>query len=412
MSTVVCVALSIFVLQSSVFAGARERPPTCFGGRATIVGTDGADVLVGTEGADVIVARAGRDKVIAKGGKDRICTGGGPDVVNGGGDSDRVAGGPGGDVIRGGAESDNVHGNSGADDVRGGADADFLRPSDGNDFVHGGAGFDVAEYFDARKGIRAHLGGARVTGSGVDRVFSVSQVEGTKFDDVIIGGSARESLNGYGGDDRLRGRGGLDTLWGGSGDDSLEGGSGADYAAFYLSRRPVVADLATGRARGDGADDVSSIASLFGSTHADTLIGNSGANHFIGGNPGDVTEDQIEGRGGADVLFAFGDTSFEGGAGTDTVRFLNGPAVVDLTTGVATSGGFAFSLSGVEAITGTDEDDQLVGDAAANRLSGGGGDDVLSGAEGDDALDGGAGSDRCLNGETNSRCEESPGPTS
>jgi Ca2+-binding RTX toxin-like protein len=385
-------------------------------------------VLEGTKGNDVFVARGGRDKVIAKGGVDKICTGSGQDVVVGGADRDQVAGGPSGDVLRGGGDSDDLHGNAGADVLAGGVAADFLRPSSGNDVVRGGEGPDVVQYFDARNGIRADLGRARVRGAGTDRVFSVSQIEGTKFDDVLIGGNASEALLGYGGDDRLRGRGGLDYLWGGAADDSLQGGSGADYAIFYDSPEPVVANLVKGRARGEGRDDLSGIASLFGSSHADTLIGDAGENHFFGGSPGDFVVDEVEGRGGPDLLYAFGDASFDGGAGTDTIRFLTGPAVADLSTGIATSGGFAFSLSGVEAIIGTGEDDQLAGDAGANRFAADDGDDVLSGAEGsdalrgdagddqldggldDDVLDGGPGTDRCVNGETARRCEDVHGP--
>lgn len=49
--------------------------PTCFGKRATIVGTPGDDRLVGTGGRDVIVGRGGDDVILGRGGRDRICGG-------------------------------------------------------------------------------------------------------------------------------------------------------------------------------------------------------------------------------------------------------------------------------------------------------------------------------------------------
>ena len=63
---------------------ASAAPPRCFGERATIVGTGGADVLVGTDRADVIVGRGGDDTIRGKDRADLICAGGGDDLVKGG----------------------------------------------------------------------------------------------------------------------------------------------------------------------------------------------------------------------------------------------------------------------------------------------------------------------------------------
>jgi Ca2+-binding RTX toxin-like protein len=53
----------------------------CFGRRATIVGTQRADVLRGTARADVIVALGGNDRITGLGRGDRICAGAGNDVI-------------------------------------------------------------------------------------------------------------------------------------------------------------------------------------------------------------------------------------------------------------------------------------------------------------------------------------------
>jgi hypothetical protein len=72
---------------------ASAAKPKCFGERATVVGTRGAEILKGTRKADVIVAKEGNDDVRAKGGKDRICGGPGDDILDGGPGRDRFSGG-------------------------------------------------------------------------------------------------------------------------------------------------------------------------------------------------------------------------------------------------------------------------------------------------------------------------------
>ena len=57
-----------------------------------------------------------------------------------------------------------------------------------------------------------------------------------------------------------------------------------------------------------------------------------------------------------------------------------------------TAEGGTDTLRNIEGIRGSDFDDTLTGDAAANLIEGGDGDDLLTGNAGDDTLDGGAGS--------------------
>ena len=60
---------------------------------------------------------------------------------------------------------------------------------------------------------------------------------------------------------------------------------------------------------------------------------------------------------------------------------------------------FEFVVSGVVDATGTDKDDTLTGDGAANRLSGGAGTDILTGGAGADTLSGGASGDNLYGGD-------------
>ncbi len=85
--------------------------PTCFGERATIVGTEGSDRINGTQGRDVIVGLGGNDRINGLSGDDLICSGDGDDHVNGNN---------GNDAIDGGSGYDRVTGNGGFDTCVGG----------------------------------------------------------------------------------------------------------------------------------------------------------------------------------------------------------------------------------------------------------------------------------------------------
>ncbi|HEU4481335.1 MAG TPA: hypothetical protein VFS18_05570, partial [Actinomycetota bacterium] len=66
--------------------------PTCFGKKATIVGTNRNENKVvelrGTRGNDVIVGRGGSDLIYGRGGDDLICSGGGDDSIEAGSGDD------------------------------------------------------------------------------------------------------------------------------------------------------------------------------------------------------------------------------------------------------------------------------------------------------------------------------------
>jgi Ca2+-binding RTX toxin-like protein len=144
---------------------------------------------------------------------------------------------------------------------------------------------------------------------------------------------------------------------------------------------------------------------------ANTLAGRSFADLFIGlgGN------DSLAGKAGDDV-FAFylgadghysgaaGDT-IAGGAGTDTLRFLDQGTVgatVNLATGIVTGGDLDGAsnahVNGIEWAAGTIFDDHFIGNGGANLFVGRDGDDTLHGAGGSDTLEGGAGDDLLAGG--------------
>jgi hypothetical protein len=100
---------------------------TCFGHKATTVGTRGNDHLVGTPARDVIVALGGHDQVYARGGNDLVCGGRGPDELHLGQGADKARSDRGNDRVEGDDGEDFLDGGEGADLLDGGASTDTCK---------------------------------------------------------------------------------------------------------------------------------------------------------------------------------------------------------------------------------------------------------------------------------------------
>ncbi|HEY6661371.1 MAG TPA: calcium-binding protein, partial [Sphingomicrobium sp.] len=218
-------------------------------------------------------------------------------------------------------------------------------------------------------------------------VTGIENVDGSELDDTLIGDDNANVLNGLDGNDTLEGRGG---------DDTLDGGNGTDTASYGGSAGPVEVDLGAGQTfeyAADGitvvsTDTLANIENAVGSAFGDVLFGSSG-NNFLSGLGGD---DIISGQ--------QGDDSLDGGAGFDTAWYAgaSGGVTVNLVTGTASGADGNDSLAGIEAVTGSNFDDVLTGDAGANSLTGRTGNDTLDGGAGDDFLRPGAGDDTIIGG--------------
>ena len=199
--------------------------------------------------------------------------------------------------------------------------------------------------------------------------------------------------------------------------DRLRGPTEGDEA-FSLSVTPVL-PVASGGAGAFGSatilnDDPPPVAGdalgnvLEGGRFGDDIRGFGGAD-LLQGRLGD---DLLSGGDGPDTLEGgLGNDTLDGGAGFDSASYAGASAAViaSLANPAANrgdAGGDAYR--GVEALIGSDFDDLLLGDAAANRIDGGlgadelvgaGGDDILFGEAGDDTLHGGAGADRLEGGD-------------
>jgi beta-glucanase (GH16 family) len=201
-------------------APATAASQTCFGHRATIVGTEGDDHLVGTAARDVIVPGRGNDRVRARQGNDLVCGGSGRDTLYGGRGRDLLNGGHGDDLMRAGPGDDRMD-----DDAAVYADR-FL----------GGRGWDRVSW-NGRRAVVANLASGLARGHGRDVLRGIESLVGTRGQDTLVGDAGRNTLKGMVGNDRIEGRGGRDSLDGGAGSDLLDGGAGTDTCRLGESVR-------------------------------------------------------------------------------------------------------------------------------------------------------------------------------
>jgi Ca2+-binding RTX toxin-like protein len=319
----------------------------------------------------------------------------------------------GNDLMDGGAGNDTFHQGAaaqGADDMDGGTGSDLcdysLRTNpvsvnlDGAD-NDGEAGEGdncggVVDFFGPIVG-RATQGGPSegdpIAGQDVENVAGGSgndNLTGSDEANVLSGNAGNDTLTGNGGTDVLNGGDGDDWMIPGAGNDTAAGGAGTDtvdYASAGAGGVGVNVNLATGQASGEGNDTISDTENASGSSFADSIRGNTGAN-------------VLNARGGNDaVQGSDGDDTINGGAGADV---LNGNGANDRV-----SGG-----NGADTLRGGGGNDNLNGGPAADTIYGGAGNDVLSGGAGPDDHRGGPGTDRCNpgapglgNGDTAQGCE-------
>ncbi len=133
-----------------------------------------------------------------------------------------------GDIDLFGSNDDTINGLNGND---------IIKPGDGLDTIDGGEGTDTLDYGfslfagSPNGGINVSLRDGQEFNDGFGNTGTISNVEnvtGTRFNDIIIGGSGKNVLNGKDGNDVLGAFGESDTLNGGKGNDTLVGSIGND----------------------------------------------------------------------------------------------------------------------------------------------------------------------------------------
>jgi Ca2+-binding RTX toxin-like protein len=326
-----------------------------------------------------------------------------------------------GDQIDGANGNDNlIFGYGGRDSINGGAGNDTIIGGPGQDTIDGGSGIDTADYSTSASAVTVNLTTGTGTGGDAqgDVLSNIENLNGSNYNDSLTGDAGANLLMGNDGNDTLRGGGGDDTLIGGAGADVLDGGTGIDTASYAISGAAVTVNLTTGTGTGGDAqgDTLTAIENVIGSSYNDSLTGDGNANVLSGGGGNDTLSggagnDLLNGGIGNDSLLGGdGNDTLIGGEGADVLNGGNGTDLADysasvsgvtvnLTTGTGAGGDAqGDTLTGIENLAGSAQNDSLTGDGNANVLSGGAGSDTLSGGAGNDTLFGGDGNDTLIGG--------------
>lgn len=441
------------------------------GGDDLLIGGAGADVLYGDDQQDVLEGHNGDDQLFGGGDADQLSGGKGADTLDGGDGIDTVdysqanrdvmvgvsialnntnftaSGGEAtgdilknvenvvgtdyGDIIN--AEGANfktyLEGGGGGDYLGGGDESDFLQGGAGGDYIDGRGGEDATTYVFSWAGVDIDLNRYHQQGGDAqnDVLVNLEDIQGTVFDDRLVGNGLDNVFDAGSGNDRLDGGGGRDTILAGDGDDTvyargdddlLDGGGGRDTLSYERANGAVDVDLGLTQKGGDfshapdrivmriPATDafrgISTFADLTGSRFADTLTGDITDNRILGG----AGADTIKGMGGFDRLVGgAGADAIDGGAGIDWVEYddsLFQSVQVNLTGLVANTGGtaqgdtfqfdFTTFASTVENVLGSRYGDTLTGSAVDNiinpNISGNAVSETVDGGDGVDTLQG------------------------
>ncbi len=306
-------------------------------------------VMGGTEGVNRMQSGAGDDTLWGDGGNDRLEGGAGNDSLNGGaGDDiitdsfgdDNIKGGAGNDVINGGPGLNLILGGEGSDSIVTGNDVSEVFAGPGNDFIFGNTPNAAMFGNEGDDWIQNGTAGGS-PGDNLDP-FGRDPIRGN---DVFVGSGNVDRFIGEGGDDLMNGMTGADRNEGGSGFDwvfSQNTGAAVDIdlTRAILPNPPVgtldrylLVEGASGwnlddTIRGDNNTSVQ-LAAIDPATGQNNALDNSnnpaGGNHtaanriamidglnallggatsFSAGNIllGGSGSDQIEGRGGNDII--------------------------------------------------------------------------------------------------------------
>lgn len=345
-----------------------------------LYGAAGNNILNGAGGADLMVGGDGSDTYYVDDAGDQVSE---TNATQASGGSDTVY-----SFLTSYALSANVENlrilASGDANGTGNSLNNILFSGGGNNILNGRAGNDTASYLYASQGVSIDLGlntAQDTRGSGTDTLLNIENLQGSKYDDTLLGNDASNILNGDAGNDSLDGKAGADTLIGGDGNDNYYVDNSGDLVS------ETNATLASG-----GNDTV------FSSLAAYTL-GNNVENLRI------LSSGDANGTGNAlnnNIHAGSGNNILDGGAGNDLLVYLKATGGIllnlGLTTAQNTGGSGIDTIRNFERVSGSNYNDKLIGDGAANTLYGNAGDDRLNGGDGNDVLIGGSGTDTLIGG--------------
>ena len=387
-----------------------------YGGRGDdfLDGGDGNDNLNGSDGNDILHGGNGDDTLNGYDGDDLLDGGLGNDSLSGGNGNDTLAGGDGDDYLSGGGGDDTYLFNQGSGhDIIEDYDP-YSRTPSLHDVVEFGRGLrpeDVSLVHTNGSLVMAFAGTADSL-TVVHHFYGDSShieqfkfADGTVWDDtyikartITLGTAESETIFGYsGGANRIFGLDGDDQIYGDEGDDRIEGGRGNDTVYGRSGDDRISGGEGDDHLEGEGGNDVY----LFGYGAGRDIINDA----FWGSNaPAEIdaieldqgiTPDAVSlSRVGNDLVL-----SLEGESDSLTVEHYFQDAryrIEEIRFADGTVWGLEAIRSGVEeyrTVRGTNNADNLIGDALNNLIYGLGGDDTLMGDDGLDQLYGGAGND-------------------
>ena len=305
---------------------------------------------------------------------------------------------------------DTLFGDSGNNTLEGALGNDILDGGAGDDYLDGGDGSDTVYYNQATSGVSVNLGidgtpQAIGGGMGTDTLVSIENVIGSLYADTFIGDYTKANT--------FNGGMNLTTQIENSSDESDK----VDYSILTAATDKIVVDLSntatpnvavTYQGVAKPSDTLINIEHVTGTSGDDSFTGNSDSNILIGGAGDDVfyvkeaaigsEQDTIEG--GSNT--AIGDT-VDFSQVSDNTLYVD----VDLSSQSLELKNASNTtvrddiVSGIENVTGTNNDDFIIGDNSDNTLKGAGGADEIYGINGDDFIDGGTGDDFIKGGSGN-----------
>ena len=366
--------------------------------------SEGNDIVIGSVTANIIDGGGGNDRIYGWSGNDVLTGSTGNDFLSGGSGSDTYIFnlGDGQDVIFEG-ESDTAS-STGTETLRFGLgislenlifsknDANWndLRISiagtndsiliEGQDVSYQSRFYNRIENFVFQREENGSITETTLTWSDINAA-RLAQVS-TSGNDVIVAGTAAETVDGGAGNDVIYGWSGNDTLSGGTGNDFLSGGSGSDTYRFNL---------------GDGQDTIfdneSDTSTNLGTETLRFGLGISLSDLIVSKSNAEWNDVLISIAGTSDsILLDEQDVSYQS-------RFYNrienfvfqaldaGGSIVETTLSWAALDAYRIAQAKTTA------NDIIIGGSGADTVDGGSGDDLIYGWSGNDLLVGGAGND-------------------
>jgi Ca2+-binding RTX toxin-like protein len=356
---------------------------------AQLNGGDGNDDLFGARGNDYLNGGAGVDRLDGKGGNNTASYAGATSsaTVNlqteradndGFGTTDtlqninNLEGSERGDTLIGNGEKNFIDGGNGDDNIQGAAGDDALLGGAGADTMDGGSGTDTTTYLSSPDSVFVNLSNQMLlinlisdeeiqiplgANSGLggdadgDRLFKIENLQGSAYDDVLVG-SGSGVIDGYEGND---------LVVAGAGQETLMGGNGQDWLSYRQSNAGVNISLVTG-----------------GLPSSLVIFDNPP------GSGGYAAGDRLEFAKNAKNEVISGQSSFENLEGSTGSDRLEGDRQNNILKGLGSG----------DRLDGLEGDDTLEGDDGNDQLNGGDGNDLLEGGAGADILSGGGNSSR------------------